>query len=89
MNISEGLQAGLLNQPDAVDEFAYPPRVREALDFIDRETAAYERRERRAELERRQAACSHENTTSVSAATMEDCTGALSWCTDCGAKQAA
>jgi hypothetical protein len=30
------------------DEFGYPPWVREALDFIERETAEYERREQEA-----------------------------------------
>jgi hypothetical protein len=71
-----------------IDEFQYPPRVQEALDFLESETAAYERKERQAERSRRQAACPHENIDSVSAATMEDFTAVLSWCTDCGAKQA-
>jgi hypothetical protein len=70
-----------------VDEFAYPPRVQEALEFIERETAAYERKELQAERARRQAACPHANIESVSVATMEDFTAVLSWCADCGAKQ--
>jgi regulator of protease activity HflC (stomatin/prohibitin superfamily) len=72
-----------------VDEFAYPPRVQEAIDLVNAATKDYERRERQAERERRQAACPHENIDSVSAATMEDFTATLSWCADCGAKQAA
>lgn len=88
-HISPGLQAGLLNQPEKVDEFDYPPRVSEAINFIDSETAAYERKERQAERERRQSACPHEHVESVSTATMEDCTGAIAWCTDCGAERAA
>lgn len=84
-----GLEACCLNSRRATDEFDYPPRVREALDFIERETAAYKRKERQAEIARRQAACPHEHVDSVPTATMEDFTGALCWCTDCGAAQAA
>jgi hypothetical protein len=72
-----------------VDEFAYPPRVQEALELVEHATKEYERRERQAERARRQAVCPHENIDTVSAATMEDFTATLSWCTDCGAKQAA
>jgi hypothetical protein len=71
-----------------VDEFAYPPRVQEALEFIESETAAYERKERQAERARRQAACPHENIDVISTATFADFASTISWCTDCGAKQA-
>jgi hypothetical protein len=41
-----------------IDEFAYPPRVQEALDLVERET-------KRLKREARQAACSHEHTVDV------------------------
>lgn len=83
---SEGIDACRLNPRPKVDEFTYPPRVHEALAFIERETAAYARKERQAERERRQAACPHEHTTTVRAATMEDPTLTMTWCDDCGGK---
>jgi hypothetical protein len=59
-------------------EFAYPPWVQEALDFIERETAAYERRER-------QAACRHENIKRVEDTAYDDPRPHFeTWCTDCG-----
>lgn len=44
-------------------ESVYPPRVQEALDFIERETEAYDRRER-------QARCPHRRTNRIDSATI-------------------
>lgn len=70
--------------PGEIDEFSYSPRVREAMAFIERETAAYARKERQAERDQRQASCLHQNITTVGAATMEDPTLTQSWCNECG-----
>jgi hypothetical protein len=48
----------------AVDEFSYPPRVQEALDFIERETKAYNRREI-------EAACNHRGVREIPEGTVE------------------
>lgn len=59
---------------------AYPPRVQEALDLVERETAAYEQRER-------QAACAHEKIHAAEERTMGDPVATvMSWCGACGMK---
>lgn len=73
----DGIEACRLNPAKVTDEFDYPAHVLEALDFIERETALQERRER-------QATCSHDNIMRAEDSTFGDpAPRELAWCADC------
>lgn len=60
-----------------VNEFEYPPRVQEALDFIERESKEYIRRER-------QARCGHRRRERIDDATVDNPLRYIMKCLACG-----